>query len=60
MATVEDGRPIQNEIAETVKQASDRCPPDEMTEGRIACMVNETAIKGATPAKVDWHSCDVK
>jgi branched-chain amino acid transport system substrate-binding protein len=55
-ALFEDALPIQKEITEAVKQAGGKYPPDEMTEGWIAGMVLEAALKGAgadaTPAKV--------
>ena len=55
-ALFEDALPIHNEIAETVKQAGGKYPADQMTEGWIAGMVVEAALKGAgsaaTPAKV--------
>jgi branched-chain amino acid transport system substrate-binding protein len=55
-ALFEDALPIQKDIAEAVKQAGGKYPPNEMTEGWIAGMVLEAALKGAgadaTPAKV--------
>jgi ABC-type branched-subunit amino acid transport system substrate-binding protein len=55
-ALFEAALPIQKEIVEAVKQAGSKYPADEMTEGWIAGMVVEAAIKGAgadaTPAKV--------
>jgi branched-chain amino acid transport system substrate-binding protein len=49
-ALFEDGLPIQREIAEAVKQAGGKYPADEMTEGWIAGMVIEAALKGAGAA----------
>jgi branched-chain amino acid transport system substrate-binding protein len=55
-ALFEDALPVQKEIAEAVKQAGSKYPPEQMTEGWIAGMVIEAALKGAgwpaTPAKV--------
>jgi hypothetical protein len=55
-ALFEDALPIQTEIAEAVKKAGGKYPADQMTEGWIAGMVVEAALKGAgpaaTPAKV--------
>jgi branched-chain amino acid transport system substrate-binding protein len=55
-ALFEAALPIQKEIVDAVKQAGSKYPADEMTEGWIAGMVVEAAIKGAgadaTPAKV--------
>lgn len=55
-ALFEDALPIQKEIAQAVKEAGGKYPADEMTEGWIAGMVIEAALKGAgtdaTPAKV--------
>jgi len=55
-ALFEDALPIQKEIADAVKQAGGKYPADQMTEGWIAGMVIEAALKGAgadaTPAKV--------
>jgi ABC-type branched-subunit amino acid transport system substrate-binding protein len=55
-ALFEDALPVQKDIAEAVKQAGGKYPADEMTEGWIAGMVLEAALKGAgadaTPAKV--------
>jgi branched-chain amino acid transport system substrate-binding protein len=52
----EEGLPIQKEIAQAAKEAASKYPADEMTEGWIAGMVIEAAIKGvganATPAKI--------
>lgn len=48
--------PVQKEIVDAVKAAGGKFPPDEMTEGWIAGMVIEAALKsagaGATPAKL--------
>ncbi len=55
-ALFEDALPIQQEIVAAAKQAGSKYPPDEMTEGWIAGMVIEAALKGAgpgaTPAKI--------
>jgi ABC-type branched-subunit amino acid transport system substrate-binding protein len=55
-ALFEDALPIQKEIGEAVKQAGGKYPADQMTEGWIAGMVVEAALRGAgpeaTPAKV--------
>ena len=63
-ALFEDALPIQKEITEAVKQAGGKYPPDEMTEGWIAGMVLEAALKGAgadaTPAKVQASMQNLK
>jgi branched-chain amino acid transport system substrate-binding protein len=63
-ALFEDALPIQKEITEAVKQAGGKYPPDEMTEGWIAGMVLEAALKGAgadaTPAKVQESMQNLK
>jgi branched-chain amino acid transport system substrate-binding protein len=63
-ALFEDMLPIQKEITEAVKQAGGKYPPDEMTEGWIAGMVLEAALKGAgadaTPAKVQASMQNLK
>jgi ABC-type branched-subunit amino acid transport system substrate-binding protein len=63
-ALFEDALPIQKEIVDTVKQAGGKYPPDEMTEGWIAGMVIEAALKGAgpaaTPAKVQASMQNLK
>ena len=55
-ALFDDNLPIQKEIADAVKAAGTRYPPEQMTEGWIAGMVIEAALKSAgwpaTPAKV--------
>jgi ABC-type branched-subunit amino acid transport system substrate-binding protein len=55
-ALFEDNLPIQKEIAAAVKEAGGKYPADQMTEGWIAGMVVEAALKGAganaTPAKI--------
>jgi len=55
-ALFEDNLPIQKEIAEATKKAGGKYPPEQMTEGWIAGMVIEAALKGAgwpaTPAKI--------
>jgi ABC-type branched-subunit amino acid transport system substrate-binding protein len=63
-ALFEDGLPIQREIAEAVKQAGGKYPADEMTEGWIAGMVIEAALKGtgaaAAPASVQASMQNLK
>ncbi|MGO9399224.1 MAG: ABC transporter substrate-binding protein [Xanthobacteraceae bacterium] len=63
-ALFEDALPIQKEITEAVKLAGGKYPPDEMTEGWIAGMVLEAALKGAgadaTPAKVQASMQNLK
>jgi branched-chain amino acid transport system substrate-binding protein len=63
-ALFEDGLPIQREIAEAVKQAGGKYPADEMTEGWIAGMVVEAALKGtgaaAAPASVQASMQNLK
>ena len=55
-ALFDDNLPIQKEIADAAKAAGAKYPPEQMTEGWIAGMVIEAALKGAgwpaTPAKV--------
>src|SRR6185295_13101395 len=46
-ALFEDNLPIQKEIADAVKQAGAKYPAEQMTEGWIAGMVIEAALKGA-------------
>lgn len=46
-ALFEDALPIQRDIANAAKQAGSKYPADEMTEGWIAGMVIEAALKGA-------------
>jgi branched-chain amino acid transport system substrate-binding protein len=63
-ALFEDALPIQKDVAEAVKQAGGKYPPNEMTEGWIAGMVLEAALKGAgadaTPAKVQASMQNLK
>ena len=63
-ALFEDALPIQKEIVDAAKQAGSKYPPDEMTEGWIAGMVIEAALKGAgadaTPAKVQASMQNLK
>ena len=63
-ALFEEGLPIQKEIAEAAKQAGSKYPADEMTEGWIAGMVIEAALKGAganaTPAKIQGSMQNLK
>ena len=46
-ALFEDNLPVQKEIAAAVKEAGGKYPAEQMTEGWIAGMVIEAAIKGA-------------
>jgi len=63
-ALFDDNLPIQKEIAEAVKQAGSKYPADQMTEGWIAGMVIEAALKGvgwpATPAKIQASMQNLK
>src|SRR5262245_43487404 len=63
-ALFEDNLPIQKEIAEANKKAGSKYPPEQMTEGWIAGMVIEAALKGAgwpaTPAKVQASMQNLK
>jgi ABC-type branched-subunit amino acid transport system substrate-binding protein len=63
-ALFEDALPVQKDIAEAVKQAGGKYPADETTEGWIAGMVLEAALKGAgadaTPAKVQASMQNLK
>ena len=63
-ALFEDELPIQKEITEAVKRAGGKYPANEMTEGWIAGMVIEAAIKGAgadvTPAKLQASMSKLK
>ena len=60
----DDNLPLQKEIADAVKQAGAKYPPEQMTEGWIAGMVIEAALKGAgwpaTPAKVQASMANLK
>ncbi|HML07794.1 MAG TPA: ABC transporter substrate-binding protein [Xanthobacteraceae bacterium] len=49
-ALFEAALPVQREIVEAAKQAGGKYPPEQMTEGWIAGMVIEAALKGAGPA----------
>src|SRR5262245_11796676 len=46
-ALFDDKLPIQQEISDAVKAANSKYPPEQMTEGWIAGMVIEAALKGA-------------
>lgn len=46
-ALFEDNLPVQKEIAEAAKKAGSKYPPEQMTEGWIAGMVIEAALRGA-------------
>jgi len=63
-AMFDDNLPIQKEIAEAVKQAGSKYPPEQMTEGWIAGMVIEAALKGAgwpaAPAKIQASMQNLK
>ena len=63
-ALFQDNLPIQKTIADAVKQAGSKYPPEQMTEGWIAGMVIEAALKGAgwpaTPAKVQASMQNLK
>jgi ABC-type branched-subunit amino acid transport system substrate-binding protein len=60
----EDNLPIQKEIADAVKQAGSKYPAEQMTEGWIAGMVIEAALKGAgwpaSPAKIQASMANLK
>ena len=63
-ALFDDNLPIQKEIADAAKAAGAKYPPEQMTEGWIAGMVIEAALKGAgwpaTPAKVQAAMANLK
>ena len=63
-ALFEDNLPIHKEIADAVKAAGSKYPPEQMTEGWIAGMVIEAALKGAgwpaTPAKIQESMQNLK
>ena len=63
-ALFEDKLPIQKEIEEAAQKAGGKYPPEQMTEGWIAGMVIEAALKGAgwpaTPAKVQASMQNLK
>jgi ABC-type branched-subunit amino acid transport system substrate-binding protein len=63
-ALFEDNLPIQKEIAAAVKEAGGKYPADQMTEGWIAGMVVEAALKGAganaTPVKIQESMQNLK
>lgn len=63
-ALFDDNLPVQKEIADAVKQANAKYPPEQMTEGWIAGMVIEAALKGAgwpaTPAKIQASMANLK
>ena len=63
-ALFQENLPIQKTIADAVKQANGKYPPEQMTEGWIAGMVIEAALKGAgwpaTPAKVQASMQNLK
>ncbi len=60
----QDNLPIHREIADAAKKATAKYPPQQMTEGWIAGMVIEAALKGAgwpaTPAKVQASMQNLK
>jgi branched-chain amino acid transport system substrate-binding protein len=59
-----DALPIQKEIVQAAKEAGSKYPPAQMTEGWIAGMVVEAALKGAgadaTPSKVQTSLQNLK
>ena len=63
-ALFQDALPIQKEIVDAAKKAGSKYPASEMTEGWIAGMVIEAALKGAgwaaTPAKVQASMQNLK
>lgn len=63
-ALFEDNLPIQKEIADAAKKAGSKYPAEQMTEGWIAGMVIEAALKGAgwpaTPDKVQASMQNLK
>lgn len=63
-ALFEDNLPIHKEIIEANKKAGSKYPPEQMTEGWIAGMVIEAALKGAgwpaTPAKIQASMSNLK
>jgi ABC-type branched-subunit amino acid transport system substrate-binding protein len=63
-ALFEDALPIQREILDAAKQAGSKYPADEMTEGWIAGMVIEAALRGAgadaNPAKLQASMQNLK
>jgi branched-chain amino acid transport system substrate-binding protein len=63
-ALFEDKLPIQKEIADAAQKAGGKYPPEQMTEGWIAGMVIEAALKGAgwpaTPAKIQASMQNLK
>jgi ABC-type branched-subunit amino acid transport system substrate-binding protein len=63
-ALFQESLPIQQTIADAVKQAGGKYPPEQMTEGWIAGMVIEAALKGAgwpaAPAKIQASMQDLK
>jgi len=63
-ALFEDKLPIQQEIADAARKAGGKYPPEQMTEGWIAGMVIEAALKGAgwpaTPAKIQASMQNLK
>lgn len=63
-ALFDDNLPVQKEIIQAAKQAGAKYPPEQMTEGWVAGMVIEAALKGAgwpaTPAKVQASMANLK
>ena len=63
-ALFQENLPIQKTIAEAVQKAGGKYPPEQMTEGWIAGMVIEAALKGAgwpaTPAKIQASMQNLK
>lgn len=63
-ALFEDTLPIHKEIVDANKKAGSKYPPEQMTEGWVAGMVIEAALKGAgwpaTPAKIQESMSNLK
>lgn len=63
-ALFQENLPIQKTIAEAAQKAGGKYPPEQMTEGWIAGMVIEAALKGAgwpaTPAKIQASMQNLK
>jgi branched-chain amino acid transport system substrate-binding protein len=63
-ALFDDNLPVQKEIAEAAKAANAKYPPEQMTEGWIAGMVIEAALKAAgwpaTPATIQASMANLK
>jgi ABC-type branched-subunit amino acid transport system substrate-binding protein len=63
-ALFDDNLPVQKEIADAVQRAGAKYPSEQMTEGWIAGMMIEAALKGAgwpaTPARVQASMTNLK